>query len=183
MSAGKSKRQISKQKAKHHTILFIKADIYKRTGSLPELPDRVCYTKRLVLLYKVRNKTEDYTTSEGVVLTTGVALEEGAVLDGVATGKIRDTKLWEYFLASAKKPFIPTALPLSCWVSDELTFDQSTISPCDIAKVMVALAPLLVEDLFNKSIGSSGVLKASTSFLKFVAAHPSFWEEDPKETR
>jgi hypothetical protein len=88
----KSKRKISKWKAKRHTISFIKAYIYKRTGNLPELPDRVCYTKILALFYKVRNKTEDYATSEVVVLTTGVALEEGAVLDGVGTSRIRETK-------------------------------------------------------------------------------------------
>jgi hypothetical protein len=48
-----------------------------------------------------------------VVLTTGGELGDGAVLDGVGTGRIRDTRFLEYFLASAKKPFISTALPLS----------------------------------------------------------------------
>jgi hypothetical protein len=108
-----------------------------------------------------------HATSEDVVLITGVALEDEAVLDGAGAGRISDTRFWEYFLASAKKPFIPTALPLSSWARDEITFAQSTISPCNIAKAMVASAPLLVEDLFNKSVGSSGVLKALTSFLRF----------------
>jgi hypothetical protein len=65
--------------------------LQKRTGNLPELPDRVCCTKRLALLYKVRSKTKDYATLEGVVLTIGVALE-GEVPDGVGTSRIGDTK-------------------------------------------------------------------------------------------
>jgi hypothetical protein len=55
-----------------------------------------------------------------------------------------------------------------------MTFAQSTTSPCDIAKAMVALAPLLVEDLLNKSVGSSGVFKASTSFLRFYGSSSFF---------
>jgi hypothetical protein len=47
------------------------------TGARPLfLKKRVCYTKILALFYKVRNKIKDYATSEVVVLTTGVALEE-----------------------------------------------------------------------------------------------------------
>jgi hypothetical protein len=37
---------------------------------------------------------------EDVVLATGVALEEGAVLEGIGASRIRDTSFWEDLLAS-----------------------------------------------------------------------------------
>jgi hypothetical protein len=70
----------------------------------------------------------------------------------------------EHFFTYANNPFISKALLPSSRARHEITFNQSTFSPCDIAKAIVALAPLLVEDLFSKSVGYLGVLKASTSF-------------------
>jgi hypothetical protein len=39
-----------------------------------------------------KRKPEAYATSDGVVPTSGGALEEGAALDNVGTGRIRDTR-------------------------------------------------------------------------------------------
>jgi hypothetical protein len=44
-----------------------------------------------------KRKAEAYATLEGVVSATGGALKEGVALDGVGSGRIRDTRFCKYF--------------------------------------------------------------------------------------
>jgi hypothetical protein len=79
-----------------------------------------------------------------------------------AEGEIIDTMPGEYFFTFSKKAFSSKrGRP-----REELTFSQSTSSPCAYANAIAPSAPLFKERPFIVSMGSSSVSKALARFFK-----------------
>jgi hypothetical protein len=88
--------------------------------------------------------------------------EAGVEVKEAAEGVIIDTMPGAYFFAFSKKPSSSErGRP-----RDELTFSQSTSSPCEQASTMAPSVPRFTERLFIDRIGSSTVSKVTASFLR-----------------
>jgi hypothetical protein len=94
-------------------------------------------------------------------LVAGVE-EVGVEVEEAVDGVIIDTMPGAYFFAFSKNPFSSErGRP-----QEDLTFSQSTSSPCEQASAMAPSVPRITERLFINRIGSSTVSKAIASFLR-----------------
>jgi hypothetical protein len=63
----------------------------------------LCYSKRNNAQHHLKIQAEVYATSVGEGSAGVGALDEGAAVEGVSVGRIKDMRLGAYFFASEKK--------------------------------------------------------------------------------